>query len=519
MNRLQTFILITLVSAGLCGLVALFINAGLPILLLSLVAIPLGIILLNYQRLLYALVLMTMFSGIYIPGLPEGFSVQTLFSIFYLVVCLLNFAITRKMPDKISIHGWILVLLIQIFLVIVLNGSGFRFLGSSDWGGLRYIQIILALLLMQQARRIVYSHNEWKKIMIGTMAFSLVPFAAELVYLFSQGRIYGQYYFVRFDVGTAIAHMSEGTGGQLIRLQSGNRAGGLLILFGLLLYLTLPRQRWISVCAFTGGFLLVGFSGHRSGFIDILTMTTFTLIIAEGRWSWKWKLYAVGFLGILALILVYVFTPVLPFSFQRMFSFLPGIRVDPEVFADASFSAEWRMQLWAETWNMIKNSPKTFWIGQGFTYPSAEFEALGYGSPGEYTYWWAYITKVYHQGILSLIVGTGIVGLFLFAGMTVSAGLYHLRHTRSRWTDNALRQAHLLLSTYLLLQTVKYFLFFGEFYYSLPILAYWFLLVEGLVATEKHSTAQDVQAKISPNFGAVFKPPRRSLATSAYLPR
>ncbi len=491
MSTAKLLALTSAITLVLCLLVAFLLKSGLPMMLPTLIVIPLGIFFLNHQKAMYALMIMTMFSGLYIPGLPDGFGIQTLLAAAYLGVCILNMAMTKAGHAKSSGFNWLLLFTLHMVLVVVLHGSGFRFLGSSDWGGLRYVQIFIALLLMLNARRIVFTHQEWRKILIGTLIFAFLPFAAELLFLISGGRIYHQYYFIRLDAGTILSYFSEQGGGELIRFQSGNRLGGLLVLFSLIEYVILPRRKWIAIPFYLFGFLLVGFSGHRSGFLDILILSTFAVIITPGKLKWTSRILALGIAASILLAGLYLGAEKLPLSFQRMVSFLPGIQVHPQAVADAQFSGEWRLQLWGEAIDMIRREPEILLFGRGYTYSSAEYDALTYGSEGEYTYWWAYITLVFHQGILSLIIGTGLVGLFLFVMLTLNICINHFRYMRSSWKDSTLHKIHIFLGFYFLLQTLKYYVFFGDLHFSLPILAYWYLILEGLVVSEQPSKTDE----------------------------
>jgi len=472
-------------------LVAGVINQGRPMLMLGLVVIPVGILLLNHQRFLYALVIATMFSGLYVPGLPPGVGFQTLLSVVYILLCILNMAVTRKSNEPVSGHLWIKFFLVHIGLVIVLNGSGFRFLGSEEWGGLRYVQIVIALLLMLNARQIIFTPREWKLVLLAALGFAMVPLVAESLFLLSQGRLYFLYYLVRFDQGTVSALVSDLAGTGLVRFQSGNRAGVLLVMFALVLYLTGTRKMYLAIPLYLFGVMLVGFSGHRSGFLDIMILTAFAFIVRSGRRGWKWRAIAVSGGGLVALLLIYLGAAYLPLTFQRMVSFLPGIQIHPTAMIDAQFTAEWRINLWSEAMNIIRQSARVFWLGRGYTYSGAEFEALNYGTEGEYVYWWAYITLTFHQGILSLLVGTGIVGLLLFMGLTGKICWDHLRLMFSSWPDEMARKIHLFLGFYFVLQTVKYYVFFGDLYFSLPILSYWYLIIEGLNATVRQEKRKE----------------------------
>lgn len=449
-------------------------------------AIPVAIFLISHQKLVCMLTLGTAFSGLVFPGLPATLTLHHLLVVFLIVIGVFGAAL-RKEHHPTPVYFYLLIaIILNLLVVIYMRGAGFRFLGDGNWGGTRYVDIFLAIGFILFYRTVTLSPKDWRTFFFLFIGLSMLPILSEALFLLSNGRIYHHYYFVRMRTATLSAFVQEMGGEELVRFQSGNRTGVLLALVASFLFYNNTRRVLLPFLLFTAGLLLVGFSGHRSGLVDLVLVAWLVgFMICKANRNLYLQASALG-VGLL-FVFLYFIGPSLPIQFQRTLVFIPGIDWAFEAAFDADATWQWRLNLWNEGLRKLQTSPDFYLFGKGFTYSGAEYHALTLGRPGEYNYWFAVILSTYHQGVLSLLIGMGIPGLLLFTAFFAVAIWRHVRFSLRQWQDPLLQKAHRVVLIYFVVLVMKYYTVYGDLFVSLPPMAFWLVMLECLIATHEQS--------------------------------
>lgn len=91
-----------------------------------------------------------------IPGLPSVLGAFELFQGLLVGWAILDVTLrTRKRPNsyRAGMDVWLLLFLLNLFLIISVRGFGLRFSGGTTWGGTEYVAIILTILFFFSADR------------------------------------------------------------------------------------------------------------------------------------------------------------------------------------------------------------------------------------------------------------------------------------------------------------------------------------------------------------------------------
>lgn len=458
------FSIVLICTAALMVLTFTLFRIGRPTYVMTVLALPVVIYFMNHPKILYAAILCTVFSNITFPGLPSTIFVYHLLCLLAAGIYVLNMAVHTKSFAR---TGWTqlfgFLFALNILVIISLRGAGLRVLGSSEWGGMRYFEMLMPLALIFLRPDFTYTRKEWNRIGVLFILFSSLPLVAEAVFLLSGGALYHQYYIVKFDMMTLGNFAAQYHGQDLVRFQSANRIGPVLALVAIALF-QMRRHKLVWIGVYLAGFTLIGISGHRSGLIDLI-MITFL-----GGWLYFKKSriqYMIGlsFAGVFLLVITYNYAIHLPFGFQRMLMLLPGIEVSTEARLSAEITSEWRFDLWHEALEEIRRNPDFLILGKGMTYSSREYAAL---TLFDYHYWWAILTSSYHQGLLSLLIITGIPGLLSATGLVVSSLVEQARLSKSFQKESGLYFMHLMIMIFLGFQLLKFFIVYGDLTSKLP---------------------------------------------------
>jgi hypothetical protein len=207
---------------------------------------------------------------------------------------------------------------------------------------------------------------------------------------------------------------------------------------------------------FVAAALLSLAGGFRSAVIMIGLLFVCQFIV-EGLWRTRFLPILLG-VGLMAAMLMVSFSDHMPRSAQRAVSFLP-VRVDPDVKADADFSAEWRFEMWRY---LVPQIPKYLLLGKGYRIDPDElyFAILAAG----YTAMASEVSMVsgdYHSGPLSTIIPIGLAGTLAFLWL-LGAGIKVL-YRNYRYGDPALRNINTFFLAYFIMQIIFYLGVFGAF--------------------------------------------------------
>jgi O-antigen ligase len=276
-------------------------------------------------------------------------------------------------------------------LLMAVRGSGIRALGSETWGGMMYVVLLIGIFffLTISGLRITKKQIRW------AIWGSLV---AGLFGAFMQYR--GWNVVDDFGSSRSVRLM------WLIPLASA--------LFPLAFALKFKQMPWISGLLLLLCLSLMGLSGFRSRLVALV-------MVAAGYGFFKARskvkyVVVMGVIGAVAWGGVIVMSPHLPLGLQRAISFVPGAQIDARTAHDASGSIDWRVEIWGYCLSQAK---EFLVIGRGSAFNVWETaENLGVSDIQTYSPWFAFQTRSYHSGPLTLLIDYGIPGLLTALWLT-----------------------------------------------------------------------------------------------------
>jgi hypothetical protein len=99
----------------------------------------------------------------------------------------------------------------------------------------------------------------------------------------------------------------------------------------------------------------------------------------------------------------------LPAGLQRAVSFVPGTHIDESVAINAENSIEWRLEIWHYC---IRQAKDYLLIGRGSAFDIYDTVSdLGVNDVAQFSPWFAFQTRSYHSGPLTLLIDYGVPGL------------------------------------------------------------------------------------------------------------
>jgi O-antigen ligase len=265
------------------------------------------------------------------------------------------------------------------------------------------------------------------------------------------------------------------------RLQTALMTGEALMLFTLAFLRKSGRDKsqmifWVFLVA---AGILMAVSGHRIAILRLLGVTwLYFWLCSEGKRS-QYLAISICFC-LTSLILLYLTAPFLPLAAQRMLAILPGVDIDPIAKLSADSTSEWRLTLWLDA---IKQIPEYLFIGKGFTFQGNFRELLAMAGGDEYVRMWALENSAYHNGILSLLICTGLPGLLLGTGFLVCGLLRYHRLASTFKRNPSLHALWAALFSSVLVTVILYFTVYGDVFVSFPSILFYFSLLEGLYFT------------------------------------
>jgi hypothetical protein len=151
----------------------------------------------------------------------------------------------------------------------------------------------------------------------------------------------------------------------------------------------------------------------------------------------------------------------LPLAVQRTLSVLPFVEVTPVARLDASYSSEWRFEMWKTVWPDV---PQYLAVGKGLQINAMELNLAedlvkhGRADVSEVSM----LAGDYHNGPLSLLIPFGIPGAVAFLWFIYAGG--RAMFLNYRFGDPALLRINTLLTAYFIARVVLFFFIFGAFY-------------------------------------------------------
>ncbi|MEO8426278.1 MAG: O-antigen ligase family protein, partial [Verrucomicrobiota bacterium] len=163
--------------------------------------------------------------------------------------------------------------------------------------------------------------------------------------------------------------------------------------------------------------------------------------------------------SLIAITFVIAFIQDMPLSVQRSLSFLP-LEVDPMAWQDAAGTAEWRFQMWKA---VLPDVPKYLLLGKGFAFSGTDYmltqEAMRQGLFTSFED--TLISGNYHNGILTLIIPFGLLGLLSFLWFCAAA--IRVLYRNYRHGTESLKLINTFLLAYFCARLVFYLTLYGQF--------------------------------------------------------
>ncbi len=366
------------------------------------------------------------------------------------------------------------------------RGVGIRFLGSTLWGGAPYFTLTATILFYLLSNGLWLSEKEWRVAVLLFFGSSIVPAAAEGLYVFSRGTFDYLYRFVKPDAISVEATMAAWeTGAPLVRFQI-SKSLMLLFVLAVALWPFRARHRFAIVLSFGIAWLVAGFSGHRIAVLYLAVFLLWALYFHSRRFRiTRLAAYGIGFAG--TVFLLGFLSLHLPLSFQRALSWLPGVDVAPEAMRSAESTWRWRLELWRCMLDML---PDYWLLGRGFAFNVMDFYALPYRPDAHIA--WALVTHNYHAGAFGVLMDMGVFGLVCAYVLLCAGCIRGWRAWKKPWRNSTLRRFHAtLLAVYL----TEFFLFTLLFLGGAPTLATFLLEI---VMLERLRRSDEMSATLLP---------------------
>lgn len=468
-SRIQTVI----VLAIMLMMYAVVASMGQLTLMVPLMFLPLGVFLLARRDILFVAICILFYSTVRIPMLAGQLELYHAAVALYIVAAFGGYALRKR---SISINASVffaIAFAIVIAYTMRSRGTGFRMLGSSLWGGVRYIEILLGLALFLVSDSIRLSLRRWKTALVGMVVAGTLPALAEVAYVYSKGATAFAYYVLQplGQTGTAMQHMESG---RMVRFTMMLKVSNIyLIPF----FLRKVNQRFpfkLLIFVFLA-FILGGLSGHRMVLLNVvLYVWIYRFLLSKNRLVYGLISPILAASGLFALgQAAYLF----PLNIQRMLSIIPFAKITMEADVDAISTWSWRVLLWKDTLSEI---PKYLWLGKGFAYSGELAMAQDVRWLSNYGLWWAKVQTAYHQGVLSLLVGLGLPGLLTGSAFLISLCSRHYHFWRRQRLSPDFAPLHYALLVLMLMETSIYFLVYGDVFVSFPHLCLIGAVLEGI---------------------------------------
>jgi hypothetical protein len=407
----------------------------------------------------YAVLLLSWNTSITIFFLPGQPGLWMLMTGITCAIAILN-RIIQKKPAFISAPSITLPLLALLVVVLVTaqlrGGMGVKVLGAASFGGKQYYFIIAGVIAyFAFASQPIPKDRAGRYVALFFLG-GLVTAGSTLVYYMGPSFYF---LFLVFPVGFAAVQAASDFSGGISRVAGLVGAGSALAYYLLAAHgiRGVLRSWWrpILIVLVVG---LSSFGGYRSALIG-LGLVFVALFISEGLL--RTKIFPIMLVvGALAFGVLITVSDKLPRSVQRSLSFLPGLKVDSFVRADAQGSLEWRLEMWRA---MLPELPNYFWLGKGYALNPTDIYLSEQASSRFRTpsYQTSILVGAYHSGPLSTYVPFGVFGCLTFVLFLITSirGLY----LNCRYGSEELRTINRFLLAYFCARILTFIAVFGAF--------------------------------------------------------
>ena len=404
----------------------------------SVFLLPVGVWMLGNPSWVFVLLYIAGYAQFRLPGLPGEISLLLLMQLALVGILLLKRSITygEKHP-KYASRVWLFLFLLNVFFIISVRGFGVTILGSSAYGGKKYITLIATFFFYYMASSVDLTRRQVKWLLFGGLIASLLPVLAQASLYFSGGvsSVFASFFNISWrDVEQASLLAGETGDVRWSRL----REFGAMIVTVSLIWPALRSRKLLRWGLIGLALYLILLSGFRSKIVQAGAIIFVWLIfMAKNRMRQFMLLTALALLGwCLALVVI----PFLPFAGQRALSFLPFAAdriTDPFVLEQAQHSIDFRVEIWGHAWSHVQ---EYLFIGRGLLLEVAEWAWLQRGAYGTSEFFYA--GHAYHSGPLSLLVDFGILGFVVGTGFLLSICIEGWRGV-SEYCSNKMDLIHL----------------------------------------------------------------------------
>lgn len=410
-------------------------------------------------------------SGLQFPGLPNDLVIYHILVIAFIGVVVLRILMQHAIRAR---GGGAYRLLLMAFAAVILvtmyfRGAGFRVLGDSMWGGMRYVTMLLGIAMVEAVPYAAISERRLKTGLKWMCILALLPFIAEVGML-----MYGEKAgYIALFIHSQRSIDSVGASLDDTRLFAGYTASVFLVMLPFILQASSGKhyRMLTGVCVFVA-YAMAMLSGHR---ISILAVTLFLFgyVWISGKVS-KPFIVAMSLFGVVSGYLVLLFfASDLPESVQRSISWVPFVKINTAAAMDAYSTIDWRVHVWKDA---IREIPKYFWLGKGYTFDPLWVRSLMMS--GHYVRDWAIVESAYHNGHLSLLIGLGIFGYITGIGSVLLIFKRHLGLLKGSWNRDVLRQLHLIVFIHIAIKILIFLVIYGDAYVSLPTIMFFTMVLE-----------------------------------------
>jgi len=406
------------------------------------------------------------YSKLVLPGLPGRLDLITLFQMVIIGWGVLHFAMTRTSIPVPKIPATFLVLfMINMFLIMVVRGFGMGSLGGYQFGGKAYILLLISGLFYLFAPQINLRERHIRFLFWGSLICSIIPALVEASMYSTGGATWPIARFFKLSQREMMDAMLLRGDIETVRWTQARYVADVALMIALVAP-GIRRRKWISWSLVGLAFLLVLITGYRSRVFGLGVILFWWMV-----YNSKKRMATVGVfaaLGLVGWLVALAIVPYLPFAMQRALSFLPLMseRIsDPEVLIRAQKSIDFRVEIWGYAWKHLSHY---LLIGRGLLLDArgwAWLQPHWYGQPEFF-----YASHSYHSGPLCLLVDFGLVGFITGAGLMIGVA----SHAWQAVKDYCGRRKDLLSAFYVFLtirfsySVIAFFLVYGSVKLNFP---------------------------------------------------
>lgn len=462
-----------------------------------------GMFFIIQPSLLAASVVILVSSGLTLPQLQGKLNLFHLAALMLVGFVVIRYAFDQSQRITFSTaHGWLLCFGSVILATMFFRGAGLRVLGDEKWGGMFYVQLFICMSLIFVLPRVTLPPGMWRPTLVLSGMMTFLPVVAGLA---AMGGASAILMFIQADAQTSEQATQLGVENTSYVTRYFALGPASFALFTILLYFVPVKDFFgkravvvipvVAICL-----AMAGLSGFRSSLLNIV-LTTIVVFWLTKSFSPGRCFVALGVAGIFYAIAL-SFSTSFPLPVQRMLSILPGVTVDSVAEQDATSTAAWRLNLWQRG---IESIPDYWLVGKGYAFSSSEMFAahdprLGLFDPTD----WAVVTSAYHQGLLSLVIGLGVMGLITGMATYFLFVKRHMKFLKDDWVSEPLRVCHLVTTAVFLADFVRFILIYGDVQVSFPRVFILVAILEAMWATNlayraRHEESEKPELLLTPN--------------------